>query len=90
MFIDVSNADSTLKAGKRQLLCRDQLLMMQIELLNVVFMMNTISIKEHSRADLTGKSSYVVACRIRCLLVRIWPTLPIRYLDIIERRYDAI
>ncbi|CAM2970558.1 hypothetical protein ESCOMM265M1_17360 [Escherichia coli] len=37
----------TLKAGSRITL-RDQLqLMMQIELLNVVFMMNTISIKEH-------------------------------------------
>ncbi len=40
----VSNAEN-LKAGSR---FADQLqLMMQIELLNVVFMMNTISIKEH-------------------------------------------
>ncbi len=38
----------TLKVGSRITL-QDQLqLMMQIELLNVVFMMNTISIKGHS------------------------------------------
>lgn len=46
----------TLKAGSRITL-RDQLqLMMQIELLNVVFMMNTISIKgkRTARAVLTG------------------------------------
>ncbi len=53
----------TLKVGSRITL-QDQLqLMMQIELLNVVFMMNTISIKGTFRADLTGKCSYVVACQ---------------------------
>ena len=37
----------TLKVGSRITLLDQLQLMMQIELLNVVFMMNTISIKEH-------------------------------------------